>query len=253
MRSGRGIATETVNDHLDTQETERIETIQRIFNRITPHYDLMNRLLSARQDVFWRRKTVRHFPENSKRAIDIATGTGDVALEAVRQYPEISVVGLDFVPRMLQFAVVKTKKCHAEDQIKYLAGDALHLPFQDNYFDAATISFGLRNIPDCLSALSEMQRVIRPGGKVLVLEMTFPKNIGMHRFFSWYLNNIIPLLGRIISGDRGAYRYLPDSIQAFLSPDELSDLMTKAGLKDVKAIPLTMGITYLHVGVKDKQ
>jgi demethylmenaquinone methyltransferase / 2-methoxy-6-polyprenyl-1,4-benzoquinol methylase len=239
-----------LNRTLDIQDADRIKTVQRIFNSVTPQYDLLNRLLSGRQDVYWRRRTVRHFPENSERVIDIATGTGDIALEAIKQHPEINVIGLDFVPRMLQFAAVKTKKANAEKHIGLIAGDALHIPFQNNYFDAATIAFGLRNIPDIPTALGEMQRVVRPGGKVLILEMTFPKNIGMRRFFNWYLNNIIPLLGRLISRDSGAYRYLPDSIQAFLSPGELSNLMEKVGLIEVKAIPLTFGITYLHEGVK---
>ncbi len=221
-----------------------------MFDRITPQYDLLNRLLSARQDVYWRRKTVSRFPENSKRIIDIATGTGDIALEAVRQNPDIKVAGLDFVPRMLQYAIPKTRKNGVSDKIFYLAGDALHIPFRDNYFDAATIAFGLRNIPDRISALREMQRVVRPGGKVLILEMTFPKNIGMRKFFTWYLNNIIPLLGRVISRDKSAYKYLPDSIQEFLSPGELSGLMSEVGLLEVKAMSLTFGITYLHEGIK---
>jgi len=243
-------------------DSDRTQAVKQIFNGITPHYDLMNRLLSARRDVSWRRFAVKRFPDGAGRLLDVATGTGDVALEAIRQYPELQVTGVDFVPRMLEFARRKTGKIAGslpssrpggikpDGNVTYLAGDALALPFPDDYFDASIIAFGLRNIPDRLSALREMTRVVRSGGKILVLEMTFPRSIGMRRFFTWYLNRIIPFFGRIIAGHAGAYRYLPDSIRDFLQPDELINIMKKAGLTQIQSFSLTFGITYLHEGIK---
>ena len=121
------------------------------------------------------------------------------------------------------------------------------MPYADGFFDAVTIAFGLRNIPDRLAAISEMKRVVRPSGKIMVLEMTFPENIGMRWFFNWYLNHIIPVLGGLISKG-GAYRYLSDSIQDFLSPDEMNALFSEAGLTNIQAHQLTGGICYIHEG-----
>jgi demethylmenaquinone methyltransferase/2-methoxy-6-polyprenyl-1,4-benzoquinol methylase len=123
------------------------------------------------------------------------------------------------------------------------------LPFDDNEFDCATVAFGIRNMPDRLKALNEMARVVKPGGKIICLEMTFPRNMGLRRFFKWYLNNVVPLLGGIISRNPGAYRYLPDSIQDFLHPDDLSKLFRQAGLISLSEYPLTFGLTYLHEGI----
>jgi len=233
-----------------------------MFDAITPRYDLLNRLMSARRDVTWRRRIAKFLPNETQRVIDVATGTGDLAIAICRERDTARVFGIDFVPRMLEFAAQKTKSSDIiqEDvsphqsspnlnrRISLTLGDAMHLPFVDRGFDAATIAFGLRNIPDKLEVLREMARVVRSGGKVLVLEITFPRNLGMRRFFNWYLNRVIPIMGGLISGDRKAYRYLTDSIQDFLHPDELCDLFLQAGLIDVRSHPLTLGIAYIHEG-----
>lgn len=230
-------------------DSERIDTVKKIFNEITPDYDRMNRIMSARQDVLWRKFLVKRIGKNASNLLDVATGTGDVALDLAKAFPAAQVIGSDFVRRMMDVALVKTAERKLSDRVFYAAGDAMLLPFEDNLFDAATIAFGMRNIPDRLGAVVEMARVVKPGGKVLVLEMTFPRNLRMRKFFFWYLNNVIPLLGRIIARNNAAYSYLPESIQGFLHPDELSALFTRAGLVDVQAFPLTFGITYLHEGV----
>lgn len=229
-----------------TQE-ERVAVVKRIFNTVTPHYDLLNRLMSARQDVRWRRFTVRKVPQYAALVLDVATGTGDLAIEIARSVGS-EVIGVDFVEKMMTVAQEKTAAHGLMGQISYAAGDANLLPFRSQLFDAATIAFGIRNIPDPRTALQEMARVVKPGGKVMVLEMTFPRNMRLRRFFYWYLNNIIPIVGKFVSGDSGAYRYLPDSIQHFLHPDELTDLFRQVGLISVKAYPLTFGLTYLHEG-----
>ncbi|MCF7810796.1 bifunctional demethylmenaquinone methyltransferase/2-methoxy-6-polyprenyl-1,4-benzoquinol methylase UbiE [bacterium] len=229
----------------DTSQFNR--KIRDMFDLITPRYDLLNRVLSARQDVYWRRRTVKLLPDKCERVLDSATGSGDLAIEIARKYPDAQVIGLDFVYRMLELAGKKTLEANAENQIHYISGDANCLPFEDHTFDAVTIAFGLRNIQDRLAAVNEMKRVVRPGGKVLVLEMTFPQNIGMRWFFRFYLNFVIPTLGRLISKG-GAYRYLSDSIQGFLSPDEMKALFSEAGLINIKAHRLTGGICYIHEG-----
>lgn len=233
----------------DWSDSDRIKTVKQIFNDITPAYDRMNRIMSARQDVLWRKFTINRLPENTSHVIDVATGTGDVALDILKRKPDVQVTGVDFVKRMIDVAREKTIDRDLGNKIHYVCGDAMILPFEDSRFDAATIAFGLRNIPDRLHAIREMARVVRPGGKVMVLEMTFPRNLKMRRFFYWYLNNVIPILGRLVAGNISAYSYLPASIQDFLHPDQLVETFKEAGLQQVRAFPLTMGITYLHEGV----
>jgi len=235
------------NNTAKTDTYQRNHKIWNIFNHITPRYDLLNRILSARQDVYWRRRTACLLPDRRERILDCATGSGDLAIEIATRYPDAEIIGLDFVWKMLELAKRKTCKAGLASQIRYITGDATCLPYADDFFDAVTIAFGLRNIPDRLDAIREMKRVVRPGGKILVLEMTFPENIGMRWFFNWYLNFIIPVLGGLIS-KRGAYRYLSNSIQGFLSPDEMNALFSEAGLSNIQAHRLTGGICYIHEG-----
>ena len=227
---------------------ERISAVKNIFNTITPNYDLLNRIMSGRRDVYWRKFAVNRLPVEAQRVLDVATGTGDVAIEIAGHRPQTEVIGADFVEKMMRVAELKTAQKGLTDRIHYVAADATRLPFCDNEFDAATIAFGLRNIPDRLSAIREIARVIKPGGKLIVLEMTFPENLRLRRFFTWYLNRMIPLLGGVISGNPKAYRYLPDSIQDFLSPAQLTSLFREAGLHSVETFPLTFGLTYVHEG-----
>ncbi len=228
---------------------KRIAVVKRMFDEISPTYDLMNRIMSARRDVAWRRFLVRQLSQDVRRVLDVATGTGDVVLDTASRRPETTVIGVDFVKRMLDSAVVKTARKDLSSRIHYAAADAMILPFPDACFDAVTSAFAMRNIPDRLGALREMARVVRPGGKVLVLEMTFPRSLRLQRFFFWYLNVIIPLLGRLVAKHSAAYRYLPESIQGFLHPDRLSELFVEAGFTEVQAFPLTFGIACLHEGI----
>lgn len=229
-------------------DTERVAAVKKIFNTITPQYDLLNRIMSGRRDVAWRRLAVERVPADASRVIDVATGTGDLAIAIARKRSGIRVFGVDFVEKMMRPALAKTAAAGLDRRITYAAGDAMALPFDDNAFDCATVAFGIRNMPDRARALREMTRVVRPGGTIICLEMTFPRNLGLRRFFTWYLNTVIPILGGVISRNRSAYRYLPDSIQDFLHPDDLSELFRGAGLHSVSATPLTFGLTYLHEG-----
>jgi demethylmenaquinone methyltransferase / 2-methoxy-6-polyprenyl-1,4-benzoquinol methylase len=230
-------------------DAERISAVKNIFKTITPSYDLLNRIMSGRRDVSWRRFAVTRIPANATRILDVATGTGDLAIDLTHLNPGLDVIGLDFVQEMMILAKLKTSQRKLTERIAYVGGDATRLPFSCDQFDAATIAFGLRNIPDRRRALYEMARVVKPGGKVIVLEMTFPKSLKLRGFFTWYLNHVIPFVGRLISGDLNAYRYLPDSIQDFLNPNELEVLLNQVGIKSVKSFPLTFGLTYVHEGV----
>ncbi len=218
-----------------------------MFERIAHRYDLLNHLLSAGRDVHWRRFTAKMLPPDVRTVIDVATGTGDLAAAVARELPRVWVVGVDFAREMLAMARDKATPAH-RSRISLVEGDATNLPFDAGRFDAACIGFGFRNIPDRRGALLEMKRVVRPGGTVSVLEMTFPKTLERRRLFQWYLDHFIPAVGGLLSGDRAAYRYLPDSIRGFLEPREMRRLFTEVGLVEVREYALTFGLTYLHRG-----
>jgi len=230
-------------------DRERIENVKYIFSNIVPYYDLMNRLLTVRRDVAWRRLTAKRISPQAEYLLDVASGTGDLTIEFARRAKKANIWGIDFSRRMLERGVMKVRRYGFDNRTAYLEGDALELPFKDDMFDAAAMAFGLRNTPNKLQVLREMRRVVKPGGEVLILEMTFPRNLRLRRFFIWYFNHVIPLLGRILAGNQASYQYLPDSIQDFLQPEELTKLMAEAGLTNIKEFPLTGGITYLHEGI----
>jgi demethylmenaquinone methyltransferase/2-methoxy-6-polyprenyl-1,4-benzoquinol methylase len=234
----------------DKAHAERIEEVRGIFSSIPAWYDFLNHFLSMRRDVAWRRLVVsrmRFFSTN--RLLDVATGTGDLAIMAARAHPGIEVKGLDLVPKMVERGMKKVGRKGLHDRVELVEGDALDLPFERDSFDVATIAFGIRNIPDTLGALREMMRVTVPGGKVMVLELTRPTNPLVRALYGFYLMRVIPFLGRVFSHDARAYSYLGESIMEFLSPEEFSALMRETGLLEVSDVPLTLGIAHLHTGI----
>ena len=230
-------------------DKERIENVKYIFSHIVPQYDLMNHLLTAGRDVAWRRFTAKRVSPEAVNILDIASGTGDLAIAFARHANNAQVCGIDFSRRMMEEGMKKIHKRGLNSQITFFEGDALALPFKDDSFDAAGAAFGIRNIPDKKQALREMCRVVKPRGKVLILEMTFPRNLKLRKFFLWYFNNIIPRLGRMLAGNQAAYQYLPDSIQDFLHPEKLTKLFKETGLENIREFSMTGGITYLHEGI----
>lgn len=225
--------------------------VREIFATIPRHYDLLNRVLSLNLDVYWRRFAVSHMRFfATHRLLDLATGTADVAIAAALQYPRIQVTALDFVREMMAVGVPKIAKDHLTDRISLLQADATSLPLADNRFDAASMAFGIRNIPERLKVLKEMTRVVIPGGRVLVLEMHYPEQPLFQGIYRLYLNLILPSVARIFSRNPGAYRYLSDSIIHFPNPSAFAQLMSDAGLTEIRRYPLTLGATYLHVGIK---
>ena len=232
-------------------DAERVRIVKDVFRTVTGKYDFLNHFLSLRRDVAWRSFAVRKMRfSQTGRYLDVATGTGDVAVSAASRYPHIRVIGVDFVREMLKPGRAKIEENHLEDRISLLQGDALNLPFPDNSFDVSAIAFGLRNIPDKTGALKEMIRVVAPGGQVMVLEMTFPRTPVLKGLYGLYLNQILPRLARLFSDNPAAYEYLGDSITNFLPPDALARLMENMGLAKVEKHALTLGITYLHIGYK---
>jgi len=256
-RRGRLMGRDTQEKYFPVREMtdgERIRTVKEIFSTVTGKYDFLNHLLSLRRDIAWRRFAVRKMRFfKTQRFLDVATGTADLAVEACRRYPFLQVTGLDFIQAMLDVGLKKAAEKGLSNRIRFLRGDALVLPFPDRYFDVAAVAFGIRNIPDRLGALREMRRVVVPGGQVMVLEMTFPRNRIFDGFYHFYLHHILPNIARAFSKNPAAYQYLADSIMNFPSPEAFAGQMEEAGLIHVKRHRLDFGITYLHVGIKPQK
>lgn len=216
------------------------DTVRGMFDRIAPVYDAMNRVMTAGLDRRWRRLAVAEVVWPGDRVLDACCGTGDLAVEAERRGGR--VVGLDFSARMLERARRKS------GAIEWVQGDALALPFGDGEFDAATVGFGVRNLADLEDGLRELGRVLRPGGKIAVLEITRPRGI-LRPFFRLWFDVLVPFAGRVLPGGQ-AYTYLPASVRRFPGADDLSALFEQAGFEDVRYRLLGGGIVALHVGMK---
>ena len=227
------------------------ESIRSLFNNIAPTYDLANHLLSLGRDFYWRKMAVQQLRGVEGRILDIATGTGDVAIKIIRKNGDgRKVFGIDFSEPMIKKAQKKVLGAGLSQMIALSLGDAVFLPFRDNTFSASTIAFGLRNIVKKEQAVSEMVRVIKKGGKVIVLEFTFPKKGFMRSLYPLYFQKVLPRIGGFISGDRGAYAYLPESVFHFASAENYMEIMRKVGLENVRSQALTGGVASVISGTK---
>ena len=230
---------------------ERVYFVQDMFTRLASRYDLFNRVASLGRHNFWRKAAARRIKIfNTGRVLDLAAGTGDQALANASVHPQAKIIGTDFLYTMLEIFRGKIQKNFMSRQVFLTTADALCLPFPDESFDSTTISFGIRNIPDHLAALKEMRRVLVPGGRTLILELTFPRWSFIHRLYDTYLNRIIPILGGLISQNPKAYQYLADSIMDFPSPEDFRGLMKSAGFSRTGYIKLTFGVVVIHWGEK---
>ncbi|MDI6687182.1 MAG: bifunctional demethylmenaquinone methyltransferase/2-methoxy-6-polyprenyl-1,4-benzoquinol methylase UbiE [Desulfobacterales bacterium] len=231
-----------------------IPFIKEMFDQIAPRYDLLNRLLSCRQDVYWRRMMVSEINVPAGGLLlDVACGTGDVAIEIIRQKgSSVKVCGIDFSTSMLMLARNKIRDIHDGSNIHLLSGNALNLPFKEETFDALTIAFGIRNIVDKLSALQVFYRTLTTGGMLLVLELAFPKKGLLPAFYHFYFKKILPLIGALFSKNLMAYQYLPCSVESFPDPYSFAATMRKAGFQGVRWKKLALGIAILYVGYKKK-
>lgn len=229
---------------------ERERYVQDLFRRVAPKYDFLNRLLSFRRDVAWRRFTARKAGlEPGGSVLDVATGTGDLAFDLAEVVGSTGrVVGLDFTEEMLVRARAKADKLGLADVCRFVQGNALELPFEDAQFDAATIAFGLRNVVDRERCLLEMRRVVKPGGRVLVLEFSQPVWPVFRQVYLLYFRHILPFIGRLVQGDADTYRYLPETVLAFPDQEALAANMRNLGFHNVHYYNLTGGICCLHIG-----
>lgn len=225
--------------------------VRTMFDRIVPRYDLMNHVMTFGMDFRWRKMMAKQAAElderKSERVLDVATGTGDVAFD-IRKAGVPEVVGLDVTPGMIDAAKKKAGK--RPDGMTFMVGDGMNLPFDDATFDACTISFGLRNMPDYAGSVAEMARVLKPGGRLVCLEMTPFRRPFLGPFFRLYFHQIVPIIGWLLTRDYQAYRYLPESVRAFPHADALAEIFRDAGLEDVKYQLLGFGAVAMHVGTK---
>jgi len=220
-----------------------------MFDAIAPRYDLLNHVLSAGMDRGWRDRAVDALALSpGARVLDLCTGTGDLAIAIVHHVNGTRVVGVDFAAEMLRLARVKVSGASLERRIRLVRGDATSIPLPDGSCDAATIAFGIRNVAEPERAIAELARVIRPGGRLAILEFGEPRIPGIRTLYSWYFRYMLPLVGRLISKHQSAYSYLPASVGAFPPPAEFSRLLAATGFSHVKAVPLTFGIVYLFTG-----
>jgi demethylmenaquinone methyltransferase/2-methoxy-6-polyprenyl-1,4-benzoquinol methylase len=222
-----------------------------MFGRIAKRYDLMNRLLSLGMDGGWRKLAAKEANlRPGDRALDVASGTGDLAFEmAKRVGGDGFVVGLDITREMLVLGHEKSLQ-RDEHRVDHHEGDAMRLPYADNTFRAATMAFGGRNVPDLTGSFREMTRVVQPGGRVVFLELNRPKLWGFRHLFDFYFHTFSPLVGGLISGDRAAYEYLPRSVDNFEDVEAIRRCMEDAGLTQVRIDPLMFGVANVHVGTK---
>jgi demethylmenaquinone methyltransferase/2-methoxy-6-polyprenyl-1,4-benzoquinol methylase len=224
-----------------------------MFDAIAPRYDLLNHLLSAGIDKRWRAKAIRSLRLSGRETlVDVATGTADVALEARRAGPAgaARVLGVDFAGAMLALGRRKVHASGEDGQVVLVRGDAMRLPVATASADAVTISFGIRNVQQPELACREMARVLRPGGRLAILEFGVPRIPGVSAAYLWYFRQVLPRIGRLISGHGGAYSYLPASVGTFPPPAEFMTILRQAGFEEVRAVPLTLGIVYLYTGRK---
>lgn len=221
-----------------------------MFDRIAERYDLLNRLISFGLDISWRKKLLKALNiRGADSLLDVATGTADVAIDAVRSFPGLTATGLDPSVGMLGVGQRKINEAALSDQITLVEGNALDMPFEDDTFSASCVSFGIRNFPDRLQGLREMTRCIKPGGRVVVLELSEPRKGFTAPFARFHIHHVVPFVGSLLAGDK-EYAYLAKSIAAFPPAEEFAALMREAGLTDVNFQPMTFGVAHLYVGTK---
>jgi len=238
-----------VKPYGDSNKSKKEEVAQ-MFDNISAKYDFLNHFLSLGIDKIWRKKAVRKLQAmQPKKILDIATGTGDFAIASLKLNPT-EVVGLDISAGMLEVGRTKMKTRKFDDVITMTQADSEDIPFPDNYFDALTVGFGVRNFEHLEKGLSEMLRVIRSGGKVVILEFSKPKKFPIKQGYGIISKYIIPFFGKRISKDEKAYAYLPESIAAFPEGKDFTDILTKLGYKNVEAELVSGGIATIYSGVK---
>jgi demethylmenaquinone methyltransferase/2-methoxy-6-polyprenyl-1,4-benzoquinol methylase len=218
------------------------EQVEEMFDNIAHRYDFLNRLLSLGIDISWRKKAVKYIGQIKPKVIlDLATGTGDFAIEALTLKPE-KIIGYDISDGMMNYGREKAKQQNVTDILSFVQGDSEKMPFEDNKFDAITVGFGVRNFEHLEVGLAEMYRVLKPSGRVAILEISKPHNVFMKQIFGIYFKYILPIVGKLFSKDARAYTYLPESVSVFPEGENFVGILTNIGFKNVEWHPLTLGI-----------
>nr|WP_314585537.1 demethylmenaquinone methyltransferase [Paenibacillus terrigena] len=239
---------------MDTNSSKTKEQfVHAVFENIAPKYDMMNDVLSFRRHKAWRKFTMKKMDvKPGDTAIDLCCGTCDWTISIAEASQTGNIVGLDFSQNMLDVGKVKVDRAGKTRQIDLVQGNAMELPFEDNQFDYATIGFGLRNVPDLQRVLKEMQRVVKPGGMIVCLELSKPTWQPFKGIYYFYFQKVLPLIGKYLVKRYEQYKWLPDSLVAFPGRYELAEIYRENGLHDVQAYPLTGGIAALHIGMKER-
>jgi demethylmenaquinone methyltransferase/2-methoxy-6-polyprenyl-1,4-benzoquinol methylase len=224
-----------------------------MFDSIAHRYDFLNHFLSFGIDRIWRRKAIKIISETHKnpRILDVATGTADLSIAAMKLNP-VHIKGIDISPNMIETGREKIQRKGLSETIELIQGDSEKMPFDDNSFDVAMVAFGVRNFTDPLKGLSEMKRVLREGGLVMVLEFSRPTGFPFKQLYYFYFLNILPLIGRLFSKNVMAYKYLPESVMQFPDNEQFIEIMSRAGLTSVKQKKLTAGVASIYTGVKQQ-
>jgi demethylmenaquinone methyltransferase/2-methoxy-6-polyprenyl-1,4-benzoquinol methylase len=235
-------------------KTSKEQFVHSVFESIAHKYDLMNDLLSFRQHKAWRKFTMKQMDvQPGSTAIDLCCGTCDWTISLAEHSKTGKITGLDFSQNMLDFGQRKIENLGMDEQINLLHGNAMQLPFEDNTFDYATIGFALRNVPDLVQVLKEMQRVVKPGGMVVSLELSKPTWQPFKSIYYFYFQKVLPLIGKLVAKRYDQYKWLPESLIHFPDHKQLAGIFRELGLQNVRAYPLTGGVAALHIGIKGKR
>ncbi len=232
------------------EETSKKEQVAKMFNNISHRYDFLNHFLSLGIDKLWRKKAISLLrPQNPKLILDVATGTGDFAIQALVLNPE-KVIGIDISSGMLDVGRVKIRERKLDSKIELLEGDSENIPFEENKFDAITVAFGVRNFENLELGLREIKRVLKPGGMLVVLEFSKPRSFPFKQLYNFYFKSFLPGVGRMVSADKGAYTYLPASVEAFPDGNDFIQILQRVGFNKTQCRTLTFGISSIYTGTK---
>lgn len=235
----------------NSEQLSKTKQVEAMFNDIAPKYDFLNHFLSLGIDKLWRRRVIRKIvKENPNEVLDIATGTADLAILLAKKHPRVKITGVDLSENMLAVGRKKVEEINLSNRISLKQGDSLSLPFENESFDIAMVAFGVRNYEDPVKGMTETFRVLKKKGKFYVLEFSMPRKFPMAQLYRFYFWAILPLLGRMVSGHKRAYTYLPESVNAFPDGNKFVLLMEKAGFSECKFKILSFGIATIYEGVK---
>lgn len=230
---------------------KKSDNVAAMFNSIAAKYDFLNHFLSLGIDKMWRRRLVKQLAKsNPRQVLDIATGTGDLAIQLAKHHKSVNITGVDISENMLSIGREKILKRKLEERINLKQANSLNLPFTDGEFDAAMVAFGVRNFEDLSKGITDIHRVLKDGGSLYVLEFSMPSRFPMRNLYRFYFRRVLPFVGGIVSGSKSAYTYLPESVFAFPEKEKFVEIMANAGFKNCSYKRLTFGVASIYVGSK---